>query len=484
MDTMVYWIWLSLACSPSGSTFGKLIKEFDGAREIYEAEGRRISSVIGFRNSDRSALEDKSLEEAEKIYHFCRKHNVGLLPYCDERYPQLLREINNPPVLFYYRGTLPDFDRGLNIAVVGTRRLTEYGRKNAFSISYDLASAGATVVSGMALGIDGVAASGAMAAGGRTVAIIGSGIDVCYPSQHLGLAREIVKNGCVMTEFAPGTKPVKHNFPRRNRIISGLCSATLVIEGEETSGALITARCAKEQGRGVYALPGNVGSKTSQLSNLLLQNGAKACTRAEDILRDFEASHKGVINTFRLKEGHVVDMMASLAHFGAEAVCPGDEIFEIPRRRPTTSQNTSVYAAKASDKPKVSSPVKNNNSSYGKKETKASASCDFSRGAAGDRALAKNTEADDEYKAEGRSGVIIKDTPVAINPPASFDKLALRVYKKIPSKGKCSLESLVDEEMDLRAVMKCLLKLEMGGFIVMLPGEEVSRKFKLERSQL
>ena len=111
MNNMVYWIWLSLACSPSGSTFGKLIKEFDSAKSIYEADQRRVSAIIGFRNSDRTALENKSLDKAEEIYSFCVKHKVGLLPYCDERYPELLRSIDNPPVLLYYRGVLPDFDK-------------------------------------------------------------------------------------------------------------------------------------------------------------------------------------------------------------------------------------------------------------------------------------------------------------------------------------------------------------------------------------
>ena len=420
MEEMIYWIWLSLACSPSGSTFGKLIKEFNGAKEIYEADGRRVSSIIGFRNSDRSSLEDKSLERAEEIYRFCMKHKVGLLPYCDERYPELLKEISNPPVLLYYRGILPDFGKCFTVSAVGTRSLSDYGRKNAFRIGYDLAAAGATVVSGMAIGIDGVAMAGALAAGGATVAVIGSGIDVCYPPQHLRLAREIVKQGCVITEFAPGTQPSKLNFPRRNRIISGLSRATIVFEGAERSGALITARCAKEQGRAVYALPGNVGSKNSQLSNLLLKNGAKMCTSAEDVLNDYKDSYRGVINTFLLKERVGVDMMATLTEYGVVAVCPGDDIFAVPRTKKSIRAN----------------PVKE--------------------------------KTVDEVAVEAEP----------VTPPLGFDKRALAVYKRIPPTGSCSLEELVDENTDLREVMKCLLKLEMGGFIVMLPGEKVARKFR------
>lgn len=418
MNEMIYWIWLSLACSPSGSTFGKLIKEFDGAKAIYDADQRRVSSIIGFRNSDRSALENKSLDKAEEVYSFCTKHKVGLLPYCDERYPELLRSIDNPPVLLYYRGVLPDFDKCFTVAAVGTRSLSDYGRKNAFRIAHDLALAGATVVSGMAIGIDGVAMAGALAAGGTTVAVIGSGIDVCYPPQHLTLAREIVKRGCVLTEFAPGTQPNKLNFPKRNRIISGLARATVVFEGAERSGALITARYAKEQGREVYALPGNVGAKTSQLSNLLIKNGAKICTAAEDVLNGYKDSYRSVINTFLLRDGILPDMMATLTQYGVVAVCPSDDIFEVPRKRHIADTARKEIHVHVDDGPKEE-----------------------------------------------------------VAPPEGFDKRALMLYKRIPAKGSCSLDSLVNDEMNLRDVMKCLLKLEMGGFIVMLPGEMVSRKF-------
>ena len=420
MEPMIYWIWLSLACTPGSPTFGKLIKEYEDAKEIYQADGKRIASIIGYRTSDRTSLEDKSLERAEEIYRFCLKHGVGIVTYDDERFPSSLRRISDPPVLLYFRGRLPDFDKLFTVAAVGTRSLSDYGRKNAFRISYDLAKAGATVVSGMALGIDGVAMAGALAADGITVAVIGSGIDICYPPQHLRLAREIVKHGCVLTEYAPGTKPTKYSFPKRNRLISGLSAATLVFEGAEKSGALITARYAKEQGRSVYALPGNVGSENSQLSNLLIKNGASICTKAEDLLGDFTEKYPGVINTFHLKQRMEVDMMATLREYEVSAICPNDDIFDVPN------------------------PWK-------KRE--------------------KSTRAE----AWDHSDTLIKEQ---VSPPADFDKKALMVYKRIPLGESCSLESLVDEETDLREVMRYLLMLEVGGFVRMLPGEMVTRKFK------
>ncbi len=418
MDELVYWIWLSLACSPGGATFSKLKEKFSSAKEIFEAVDEDISAVVGYRSSDRKALMDKSLEKANEIYQFCVKHKVGLLPYCHDNYPKSLRSIASPPVLLYYRGILPDFNRGFFISVVGTRALSDYGRRAAFRISYDLSMAGTTIVSGMACGIDGVAHAGAIAAGGSTVAVIGSGIDVCYPKQHQKMAREIVKNGCVLTEYAPGTPPVKYNFPKRNRIISGLSSATLVIEGKEKSGAYITANYAKEQGRALYALPGNIGSSTSELSNLLIKNGAKLCTSADDIVRDFEDKYPGVINPFNLPEKVRIDMMMVLRELSVVAVCQGDSIF-------TPSFNRPVKAA-------ASIP-----------------------------AFEKSNE---------------KIMPVAPQPPADFDKISMKIYKKIPMSGDISLEELPDDETDMREVMKALLKLEMGGFIKMLPSERVARK--------
>lgn len=416
MDKLIYWIWLSLSCSPSAPTFAKLIKEFDDAEAIYNADDKKISSVVGYRCSDRSRLEEKSLDKASEIYEFCKKHKVGILCYNDSAFPQSLREISTPPVLLYYRGVLPDFNSICAVSAVGTRSLSDYGRRNAFKISYDLASAGITIVSGMALGIDGVCHAGALSAGGRTIAVIGSGIDVCYPSQHLRLAREIVKNGCVITEFAPGTQPSRYNFPKRNRIVSGLSCATVVFEGEEKSGALITARYAQEQERQLFALPGNVGSKKSELCNMLIKNGAKICTKAEDVIGQLDKRYSGLVNPFLLREKPGVDMMTKLSEYGIVANCPSDDIFKIPFSKGRADKEKVVVA------PEISKQASYN------------------------------------------------------EPPDNFDKEALEIYKRIPADSPCSIESLVSEGKTLRDVMKRLLKLEMGGFIELLPGEKVARK--------
>ncbi len=425
MNDLIYWIWLSLSVTPDTTTFKKLIDAYPGAKEIYEAEIFDISRYIGSRTSDRSMLANKDLTKAEEIYNYCLKYEIGITAYPDENFPQSLREIKTPPVLLYYRGKLPDFNKKFSVAIVGTRSLSDYGRRAAFTAAHELALAGAVIVSGMAMGIDGVSHAGALSAGGTTVAVIGSGINICYPEGHKLLAREIVRSGCVITEFPPGTPPSRITFPKRNRIISGLSAATLVIEGKERSGSLITARHAREQGRAVYALPGNVGTKNSEATNLLIKNGAKLFTSSDDVIKDFSDSYPGELNPFLLPERINLDIKDELRKYSVIAVAQGDDIF------------TPTLPKKEKTKNKGHTPPKTDS----------------------DNALPKTAQSEN-------------------TPPPEFNKKALEVYKKIPLSGDCLIESLVDGETDLRTVMQSLLKLEMGHFIEMCPGERVKRKSK------
>ena len=414
MNNLVLWLWLSLYCSVDTPTFSKLITAFGTPDEIYNADEKKIRSVIGSHVSDYSKLIDKDLSRARSIYEFCTSRGVGILTYSDPRFPELLRQIPTPPVLLYYRGHLPDFNSGFRCSIVGTRYLSDYGRKNAFAFGYDMASAGATVVSGMAIGIDSVALGGALAAGGVTIAVLGSGIDVCYPIQHRRLAQEIVKRGCVFTEYPPGTKPEKVNFPKRNRLISGLSAVTIVIEGPERSGASFTARYAKEQGRTVYALPGNVGNVGSQLTNLLIKNGANLCTAADDIVRDFGDKSMGALNPHKLPIRIPVNMHSVVRELEISCVTPSDDIFRTPR--PKKRESVKSHAVKDTNfEPKVEPDL------------------------------------------------------------SSFDKEAISIYKKIPYGEDCAIDELVDDAHDLRTVSRILLKLEMGRFIKMLPGDRVKR---------
>jgi DNA processing protein len=205
----------------------------------------------------------------------------------DPRYPRLLRLVQNPPQKLYYRGDLSLASRA-SVAVVGARKATEYGRWVAFNLAKTLAEYGLAVVSGMAFGADSEAHRGALAAGGKTVAVFGCGVDICYPARNYRLMNEILEKGLVLSEFEPGTEPREFTFPARNRVISGLSVATVVVEAGLRSGSLITAERAAEQGRAVYAVPGNINRAMSFGCNKLIRDGALPLVVFDDVAKDLK----------------------------------------------------------------------------------------------------------------------------------------------------------------------------------------------------
>ncbi len=288
-----YWIWLSLAFDVADAVSDKLLFDFGGDPEaIYRASYLALKRSIPNEHNVLRKLIEKDLHTADRILDFCEVNNIGILTQDSRRYPPSLLSIRGRPIVLYYKGSLPDFSDRLAIAVVGTRRVSDYGSNAAYSISYDLAKNGAIVVSGMALGTDGAAHHGALDALGTTVAVLGSGIDVVYPRSNAELYDELTLNGTVITEFPPQSRPEGWHFPQRNRIISGLSSGILVVEAAEKSGSLITADHAKKQGRMIYAVPGKVGELASLGTNNLIRDGAKVVTCADDILKDFSALYQ------------------------------------------------------------------------------------------------------------------------------------------------------------------------------------------------
>ena len=288
-DKRKYWLWLSHRAGVGSKTAVNLIREYADAESVYKCspETLRESGII---NDKRvlSKFADKSLNEEEDILSWCDSTGVRVLVPTDADYPKGLLSLQDAPMVHYPRGTRPDFDNTLCCAVVGTRKMSEYGKNVAYDIGAGLCDGGACLVSGLALGIDGMAMAGAVEAGGKTVAVLGCGIDVIYPKQHEKLLMKVLEKGCVMTEYAPGSSPEGHHFPVRNRIISGLCRAVCVVEGNMRSGSLITARHAIYQGRQVYAVPGRIGEDGAEGTNHLLKQGAVPVTSARDILSDYE----------------------------------------------------------------------------------------------------------------------------------------------------------------------------------------------------
>ncbi len=292
----LYWVWMTEQLGAGNKHIMRLVDSFGSAYEVYNATEEELVRSETLTDDMAHRLADKSLERAHQIIDYCAMNSIGILAYPDPNYPNRLKTMQDPPGVLYYKGTVPRFDEKLCIGVVGTRKMSDYGKRAAYKIAYELASAGAIIVSGMALGIDSVAATGALVADGMTVAVLGCGIDVVYPTQHGKLKRTIENRGLVITEFSPGTRPLGTNFPIRNRIISGLCQGTLVVEADDKSGAMITAKHALGQGRGIFAVPGNIDESNSMGTNSLIKTGALSVTSADDILSVYEMLYGKYLN--------------------------------------------------------------------------------------------------------------------------------------------------------------------------------------------
>ncbi len=251
--------------------------------------------------------------------------DIQEVPITSTHYPERLRQIHEPPAMLYMRGDmLPQDD--IAIAIVGSRKCTQYGKQVSYDLAFSLAKAGVTIVSGMALGIDGEAHRGALDAGGRTIAVLGTGIDEksIYPHTHLSLAQRILKNGVVMSEFEPGTPGLPHHFPQRNRIISGLSLGVVVVEGSEKSGSLITANFALEQGKDVFAVPGPIFAQTSIGTNKLIQQGAKLILNAQDVLDELGLEQQPI--QLKVDEQLSKEYMLILSAITQEAISANDLI--------------------------------------------------------------------------------------------------------------------------------------------------------------
>lgn len=291
LDERRHWIALNAVPNLSPEKFTLLLDHFPSPEAIWEATPEQLKAVPGFERSVETFVQhrrdldvDAELREVERI-------GLNVYTIADADYPEPLRAIAHPPPVLYLKGDLVEKDR-VAIAVVGTRKPSDYGRMIAEKLSKELGERGFTVVSGMALGVDTAAHRGALAAGARTVAVLGGGFGFIYPQQNAPLVDEIGASGAVISEFSIGTKPDRWTFPQRNRVISGLTRGTIVVEAPERSGALITAKSATQQGREVFAVPGPITKATSRGAHRLIQQGAKLVSGVEDVLEEFPDLHE------------------------------------------------------------------------------------------------------------------------------------------------------------------------------------------------
>lgn len=410
-------IWLSLACGAGSSVPDLLFAKYGYSTEaIWRAERSELASIPDLSEKYLAALTNKSVDTAKSIYEYCIRNHVGLLPISSAFYPKRLRAIRSAPVLLYYKGRLPDLDASVLIATVGTRSMTDYGSRTAYTLSYDLARGGAIVVSGMASGIDSVCHRAALDAGAYTIAVFGCGIDRCYPSENRELMDEITLRGAIMTEFAPGTPPTGSNFPIRNRIISGLSQGTVVIEADRKSGALITARTALMQGRDIYALPGKIGEKNSLGTNRLIKEGAKIIIEADDILMEYQHLYPSQIR------------LGTLHHAKHE------------------------YAASHSRRNKM--PTDERTKSAGGKKDSSIADDFFEK-----RVSVSSSPLPDAQKTS-------RKTPDIADLPENQRK----IYEELMAAGRTADELSTAFALPVGEVMAALTLLEIGGYIKALPG--------------
>lgn len=283
------WVALNMIRGIGPRTANQLLEEFGAPAQIFAAS-RLALEKFGLKPNTIQELHDSSmLEKANAEIERLEALHARVITLEDDDYPALLREIHDPPIALYVRGDLPRAYAQPCLAVVGSRRCSTYGVNTAQMLARDLAANGLTIVSGMARGIDAAAHRGALEtaeAGSQTIAIVGTGLETTYPKEHKGLEAEIMASGAVLSEFPLGTPPLPQNFPYRNRILSGLCFGVLVVEAAEHSGSLITARLAYEQGREVFAVPGNITSQTSFGPNYLIKDGAKLVQQWRDVVEE------------------------------------------------------------------------------------------------------------------------------------------------------------------------------------------------------
>ncbi len=304
---MKYLVWLNEVMGAGNIRSVKALKYFENAQRIYNASNEeRINSGV-FTKTEISKLNKVPLSKANDIITECKALKINIIGINDKIYPTCLKCIDNPPLVLYVKGRLPDFNNTPALAVVGPRKVSEFGKKAAYSLSYRLARSGFIVVSGGAVGSDTYAHAGALKSGGVTVLVMGCGINADYLPQNKKLRDAVVSTGCLISEVSPKTTTTKFSFPIRNRIMSALSVGTIVIEAPEKSGALITARLANEQGRDVFVIPGSPNNEEYKGSNALLRDGARAIIDLSDVFGEYIGRFPDKIDIEKAYDKKIID---------------------------------------------------------------------------------------------------------------------------------------------------------------------------------
>ncbi len=443
VDDRLFWVWLSGALKTAQHEYYLLMSLYHTPYDIFLAEPEELERIDSLTDRSRKALSDKSLTRATEILEQCERLGIKLVHYGEKSYPGLLSEIKDPPILLYYKGTLPDLSHGLTIGMVGTRHMSAYGLKNAYRLAYDLASEKAVIVSGMAAGIDGVCAAAALKAGGFTVAVLGCGVDIVYPAHHKVLMKEIAERGLLISEYPPGTRPTRYHFPVRNRLISGMSHGTVVVEAGVKSGSLITAKNTILQGRSLFALPANVGQRGSEGTNGLLRDGVTPITSAADIFEDFSVPVPARLSREGGDAYSIEPDLPYLASLGVISLGEGGEPLHTTATLKTT-RTPSARKESASVKPAEKSadpPAKEK------------------------RSVPRGEQTFEPSPRTTRSDVQTPDGVIS-----SLTDLQRAILEAIPDDRAVSLDSLSGLEASYGDIIASLTMLEILGLVQKLPG--------------
>ncbi len=282
---MRYYVWLQSCIKQGSKSVSRLFGMGSNPKKVYETEDLEKLNI--FSKPEIERIKSTPITVSDEILRYCQKHTIKIITFEDKEYPEVLRQISNPPLCLYVKGDFPDFDNTPAISIVGPRNVSEFGKKAAYSLGYRLAKSGMLVISGGAVGTDTLAHIGALKSDGKTVLVMGCGFGVSYLEENRALREHIMNHGCIISEFPPKTHANKLTFPIRNRIISALGVGTIVVEAGKKSGALITANHALEQGKDVFVIPGCPELSEYKGSNALLRDGAKPLLDTSDIFNEY-----------------------------------------------------------------------------------------------------------------------------------------------------------------------------------------------------
>ena len=441
-DDIVYWIWLAEQCGYGSKYFTKLYSLYQDPHEVYNLQNDEVMQLgRRFPLNLKDKLCQRDLSKARAIYEYCKTVGIDIISFGDSRYPERLRLIEDPPVVLYSKGKFPDFNNKLCIGIVGTRKMSHYGRAAAYKFSYELSSLGVCVVSGLALGVDAAAACGAIDGGEPTAQILGCGVDIVYPRVHSRLREEVIKRGALISEYPPLEEPKKYYFPQRNRIISGISQGVFVTECRKESGAMITANIALAQGKEIFAFPGNVGEPTAEGPNELLRRGAYAAISVEDIVSHYKlyfGDESAAKNAQRLK----------LARERAIDVVEAQKRYAIPDR---CEENERINSA-----PVIGSKNKAKDTTAERYE-----------------AALKSEFEKKENIAEARE---ITSAPTSTAKDYGLDEKTAAVFEAIPCKSPVSVDKIVCAGLSTSDIITALTMLEIMGLVSSLPGGLYMRK--------